>query len=227
MVELRKRKAPAEPAPTEKKPRVTQKAATRGRPRASAKEAKKDTAASSSKAATPSVGETIQLDGFGGEIETHEGVKTTLKALVEESKSGVVLFTYPKASTPGCTKQACFFRDDYSDLTSTGLSIYGLSNDSPKANTTFKTKQNLPYPLLCDQQATLIGAIGFKKAPKGTVRGVFVVDKAGKVLISEAGGPQATVDAVRELVKSKPDEAQNESKDSGKKAESSPVPDKS
>lgn len=125
------------------------------------------------------------------------------------------------------TKQACFFRDDYSDLTSTGLSIYGLSNDSPKANTTFKTKQNLPYPLLCDQQATLIGAIGFKKAPKGTVRGVFVVDKAGKVLISEAGGPQATVDAVRELVKSKPDEAQNESKDSGEKAESSPVPDKS
>ncbi|KAL1872160.1 thioredoxin peroxidase dot5 [Paecilomyces lecythidis] len=227
MVELRKRKAPAEPAPTEKKPKVAQKAATGGRPRASAKEAKKDTAASSSKAATPSVGETIQLDGFGGEIETHEGVKTTLKALVEESKSGVVLFTYPKASTPGCTKQACFFRDDYSDLTSTGLSIYGLSNDSPKANTTFKTKQNLPYPLLCDQQATLIGAIGFKKAPKGTVRGVFVVDKAGKVLISEAGGPQATVDAVRELVKSKPDEAQNESKDSGEKAESSPVPDKS
>lgn len=102
MVELRKRKAPAEPAPTEKKPKVTQKTATRGQPRASAKEAKKDTAASSSKAATPSVGETIQLDGFGGEIETHEGVKTTLKALVEESKSGVVLFTYPKASTPGC-----------------------------------------------------------------------------------------------------------------------------
>ncbi|GAD95462.1 disrupter of telomere silencing protein Dot5, putative [Paecilomyces variotii No. 5] len=227
MVELRKRKAPAEPAPTEKKPKVAQKAATKGRPRASAKEAQKDSAASSSKPAAPSVGDTIQLDDFGGEIETHEGVKTTLKALVEESKSGVVLFTYPKASTPGCTKQACFFRDDYSELTSTGLSIYGLSNDSPKANTTFKTKQNLPYPLLCDQQASLIGVIGFKKAPKGTLRGVFVVDKAGKVLISETGGPAATVDAVRALVKSKPDEAQNESNDSEKKEESSPVPDKS
>lgn len=102
MVELRKRKAPAEPAPTEKKPKVTQKAATRGRPRASAKGAQKDSAAQSSKSSTPSVGDTIQLDGFGGEIETHEGVKTTLKALVDESESGVVLFTYPKASTPGC-----------------------------------------------------------------------------------------------------------------------------
>ena len=48
------------------------------------------------------VGETIDLKGFGGEIETNEGEKTTLEKLVSESKSGVVLFTYPKASTPGC-----------------------------------------------------------------------------------------------------------------------------
>jgi thioredoxin-dependent peroxiredoxin len=75
-----------------------------------------------------------------------------------------------------------------------------LSNDSPKANTTFKTKQNLPYPLLCDPSATLIGAIGLKKAPKGTTRGVFVVDKSGKVLAAEPGGPQATVDVVKKIV---------------------------
>ena len=48
------------------------------------------------------VGDTITLEGFGGEIETNDGKKTTLKDLVDESKSGVVLFTYPKASTPGC-----------------------------------------------------------------------------------------------------------------------------
>lgn len=50
----------------------------------------------------PKVGDVVDLDGFGGEIETNEGEKTTLKKLVDESKSGVVLFTYPKASTPGC-----------------------------------------------------------------------------------------------------------------------------
>lgn len=72
-------------------------------------------------------------------------------------------------------------------MTATGLSIYGLSTDSPKSNTTFKTKQNLPYSLLCDPAATLIAAIGMKKAPKGTTRGVFVVSKDGKVLAAEAG----------------------------------------
>ncbi|KAH6652928.1 thioredoxin-like protein, partial [Truncatella angustata] len=111
-----------------------------------------------------------------------DGKKTTLKELVDESKSGVVLFTYPKASTPGCTTQVCLFRDSYEPLTAGGLAIYGLSKDSPKANTTFKTKQNLPYPLLCDPSSTLIGAIGLKKAPNNTTRGVFVVDKTGKVL---------------------------------------------
>jgi peroxiredoxin Q/BCP len=87
-------------------------------------------------------------------------------------------------------------------LTATGLSIYGLSSDSPKANTTFKEKQKLPYPLLCNPSQTLIAAIGLKKAPKGTTRGVFVVDKNGKVLAAEAGGPAATVEVVKKLVAS-------------------------
>ena len=58
----------------------------------------------------------------------------------------------------------------------------------------------LPYPLLCDPQATLIEAIGLKKTPKGTVRGVFVVNKEGKVLLAQAGSPAGTVDAVKALV---------------------------
>lgn len=96
------------------------------------------------------------------------------------------------------------FRDNYTHLSSTGLSIYGLSGDSPKANTTFKTKQNLPYPLMCDSKASLIGALGFKKAPKGTKRGVFAVNKQGKVLLRELGGPDATVDAVQKIVANAP-----------------------
>lgn len=96
--------------------------------------------------------------------------------------------------------QACLFRDSYEPLTAGGLSIYGLSKDSPKANTTFKEKQKLPYPLLCDPSSTLIAAIGLKKAPSGTQRGVFAVDKSGKVLLSQPGGPAATVEAVKKLV---------------------------
>ncbi|KAJ8110861.1 hypothetical protein OPT61_g6401 [Boeremia exigua] len=151
-------------------------------------------------AGPPKVGDTVNLTNFGGEVETHDGEKTTLAKLVAESKGGVVLFTYPKASTPGCTTQVCLFRDSYAPLTATGFSIFGLSNDSPKANTTFKTKQNLPYSLLCDPSQTLISAIGLKKAPKGTTRGVFVINKDGKVLASEPGSPAGTHKVVQDIV---------------------------
>jgi thioredoxin-dependent peroxiredoxin len=58
----------------------------------------------------------------------------------------------------------------------------------------------LPYDLLCDPKATLIGAIGLKKSPSGTVRGLFVVDKEGKVLAAEPGSPAGTVAAVKKLL---------------------------
>jgi len=200
-VELRKRKAPAPaPEPAPKKTTKASKVATKVKEAVTGKPAPSNATNEPSKPAKPVVGQVVSLESFGGQIETHDGNKTTLKALVDASKSGVVLFTYPKASTPGCTTQACLFRDSYEPLTAGGLAIYGLSTDSPKANTTFKEKQKLPYPLLCDPSATLIEAIGLKKSPKGTTRGVFVVDKSGKVLIAEPGGPAATADAVRKLV---------------------------
>ncbi|KAI0095466.1 AhpC-TSA-domain-containing protein [Daldinia grandis] len=216
-VELRKRKAPAPaPEPPVKKQSKVSKAASKVKEAVKAKPTKSTKSADangSSKPVKPVVGDTLTLDGFGGEFETNDGKKTTLKALLDESKSGVVIFTYPKASTPGCTNQACLFRDSYEPLTKGGLAIYGLSADSPKANTTFKTKQNLPYPLLCDTSFALIEALGFKKAPKGVTRGVFVVDKSGKVLIAEPGGPAATVEAVKKLV------AENEEADAKEPAD--------
>lgn len=208
-VELRKRKAPAPPPePPAKKPSKVAKAASKikeavkGKPEAKPKANGAAAAKASAPAKKPEVGDTIDLASFGGEITTNDGETTTLAKLVEKSGSGVVLFTYPKASTPGCTNQACLFRDSYEPLTAGGLAIYGLSRDSTKSNTTFKEKQKLPYPLLCDSSASLIGAIGLKKAPSGTQRGVFAVDKKGKVLLSEPGGPAATVDAVKKLVES-------------------------
>jgi peroxiredoxin Q/BCP len=62
------------------------------------------------------------------------------------------------------------------------------------------TKSNPRSPLLCDPSGTLISAIGLKKLPSGTTRGVFVVDKSGKVLAAEPGGPAHTVEVVKKLV---------------------------
>lgn len=213
MVELRKRKTPAEPAappPPAKKANSVKSSASSQKGESSAN------GSATTKRTAISPGDTINHDDFGGEIETNEGEKVTLKKLVDESKSGIVIFTYPKASTPGCTTQACLFRDDFANLTSTGFAIYGLSRDSPKSNTTFKTKQKLPYTLLCDPKATLITAIGMKKAPSGTTRGVFVVSKEGKVELATPGGPAATVDAVREFIGAKkPDAIEEAAKNDG------------
>jgi len=219
MVELRKRKAPPPPPVPAKKKAAPGTGRKPGRPKAAeaakpaAEDAKKkaddkpakaekDAAApAAAEKAAPAAGAVVELDGFGGEFETHDGKKTTLKQLVDDSKAGVVLFTYPKANTPGCTTQACGFRDGHDTLTSTGLAIYGLSSDSPKSNTTFKTKQSLPYTLLCNPSYSLIGAIGMQQGSSHkTKRGVFAVDKQGKVLLATTGGPIPTVDAVKKLV---------------------------
>lgn len=122
MVELRKRKTPppaAAPAP--KKERKTKaKAATNGTASTEAAAAPEVAAApeepkveepaaapekKAAKSGPPETGDKVDLEGFGGEVEIHDGKKVTLKSLVEESKAGVVLFTYPKASTPGCKSQ--------------------------------------------------------------------------------------------------------------------------
>ncbi len=102
MVELRKRKAAEAPAPPPltKRPSSVKSAPSKGKAAATEnKDASTNGASSSSKVTT---GNTIDLDEFGGEVVTNEGEKTTLKKLVDDSKGGVVLFTYPKASTPGC-----------------------------------------------------------------------------------------------------------------------------
>jgi peroxiredoxin Q/BCP len=118
-VTLRKRKAPEPaPAPAPKKaaaaPKAKAKAAGKEKPvkaapaKAEAEAVEEAPAAASkpvngsAKAKKPAVGDVITIGGFGGEVETNDGEKTTLEALLEESKTGVVLFTYPKASTPGC-----------------------------------------------------------------------------------------------------------------------------
>lgn len=108
-VVLRKRKAPQPPPePPAKKTSRVAKAAPKAKGPVAAKASKPaataNGTAAKAAAAKPAVGDVIALEGFGGEVETNDGKKTTLKALVDESSAGVVLFTYPKASTPGCKK---------------------------------------------------------------------------------------------------------------------------
>ena len=101
-VELRKRKVPAAPpAPAPKKAASSKPKGAGVTKRAPAPAAKK-AATPAAAAGKVAVGDVVKLDGFGGEGQANDGATTSLKKLVDESKAGVVLFTYPKASTPGC-----------------------------------------------------------------------------------------------------------------------------
>ena len=101
----------------------------------------------------------------------------------------VVLYFYPKDDTPGCTTEACAFRDDYAVYAQSGVVILGVSPDSSKAHTKFKTKFNLPFTLLADEEhqvAELYGAWGRKKLYgreyDGILRTTFLIGPDGTLL---------------------------------------------
>ena len=101
----------------------------------------------------------------------------------------VVLYFYPKDDTPGCTTEACNFRDDYSQYTQAGVVILGISPDSPKNHIKFKEKYHLPFTLLADEAhkvCELYGVWGRKKMMgreyDGVFRTTFLIDRQGKLV---------------------------------------------
>jgi len=100
----------------------------------------------------------------------------------------LIVFFYPRANTPGCTAEACNLRDNYSELKAQGYELLGVSEDSSKKQSNFKNKYDLPFPLLADEDHTVIDAFGVW-GPKqfmgrkfdGLLRTTFIIDDQGVV----------------------------------------------
>ncbi len=99
-----------------------------------------------------------------------------------------VLYAYPKDSTPGCTTEACDFRDAWSRLETLGATVHGISRDSLKSHQNFIAKQNLPFRLLSDPDATLLKALGaygpklmYGKQVEGVIRSTYLIDPQGLI----------------------------------------------
>src|SRR5512146_2246108 len=99
----------------------------------------------------------------------------------------LILYFYPKDDTPGCTTEACNFRDDYSAYEKAKVTILGVSPDSPKSHAKFKKKYSLPFPLLADEGHKICdkyGVWGPKKMMgreyEGVLRTTVVIDRIGK-----------------------------------------------
>lgn len=100
----------------------------------------------------------------------------------------VILYFYPKDNTPGCTKQACDFRDNFARFKQEGIEVFGISKDSAKAHQKFKDKFQLPFTLLVDANADVCEAYGvinkkslFGKTFLGIQRSTFYIDENGKL----------------------------------------------
>lgn len=106
----------------------------------------------------------------------------------------VILYIYPAASTPGCTTQACDFRDSLDSLLAAGYEVVGLSPDPPGQLAAFRAAQGLTFPLLSDpskQVLTAYGAYGEKslygKTVVGVIRSTFVLDEEGRITMASYG----------------------------------------
>lgn len=111
------------------------------------------------------------------------------RALRDYRGRWVVLYFYPKDDTPGCTKEACNFRDSYHELQKLGAEVIGISKDSVASHAKFAAKHSLDFPLLSDESHKVIevyGAWGPKKFMGreffGTIRTTFLIDPAGRIV---------------------------------------------
>jgi peroxiredoxin Q/BCP len=118
-------------------------------------------------------------------LEDENGQEVSLKDFKGKT---VVLYFYPRADTPGCTKEACEFRDTYQQMQKTGAVLLGASPDTPKAQKKFQEKFHLPFTLLADADKKLCNAFGviqeknmYGKKVMGVARTTFIIGSDGKI----------------------------------------------
>ncbi len=106
----------------------------------------------------------------------------------------VIIYFYPAAMTPGCTKQACDFRDSLASLAAAGLAVIGISPDSPAKLAKFREKEALNFPLLSDADRSVLQAYGaygekmmYGKTTVGVIRSTFVVGPDGRLEQAQYG----------------------------------------
>jgi thioredoxin-dependent peroxiredoxin len=100
----------------------------------------------------------------------------------------LVLYAYPAAMTPGCTKQACDFRDSLDALAAAGISVIGISPDSPEKLAKFRAQEGLTFPLASDPDKSVLSAYGafgekslYGRTVTGVIRSTFVIDAEGRI----------------------------------------------
>ena len=119
----------------------------------------------------------------GDKVPEFEGEATSGERITNETIRGkwTVLFFYPKAFTPGCTREVCSIRDGFDGLSKLGVFIFGVSRDKLETQRRFKEKYSLPYELIADPQSKIISAFGVKRPTGSAERKTFIISPEGKI----------------------------------------------
>jgi len=129
-----------------------------------------------------SMGNKVKVGDSAPDFEgpTSDGARLGLKDFI--GKKNVVLYFYPKDDTPGCTKEACSFRDNMDSVRKMSAEIIGVSLDSVESHKKFASKYKLPFPLISDKEKRIAEAYGvLKDTGTSASRVTFIIDKAGRV----------------------------------------------
>lgn len=130
------------------------------------------------------------------EVQNHEG-----QTLRSSDIGDAIIYFYPKAGTPGCTKEACNFRDNIKELEKAGMKVYGVSTDSVKSQKKFHEKQELNFELLADEEKALTESFGVKSKLGISKRVTFVI-RDGKVeKVFDEVSPSDHIEEILEYVK--------------------------
>ena len=130
---------------------------------------------------------TLAVGGIAPEFEAFlsDGSKFVLSEALSSGK-GVILYFYPRDNTPGCTSQACDFRDNFGRISDGSWKVVGVSTDSAKSHQNFISKHELPFDLIVDEEAELHSLYGtwreksmYGKTYMGTVRSTFAISSDG------------------------------------------------
>lgn len=117
------------------------------------------------------------------------------------SKGYLLVYFYPKASTPGCTKQGCSLRDSWADLQKAGVQVLGVSTDGEASQKKFKDEQKFPFPLLADQEKKVVGAFGVKNAIGMASRSAFLFKDGKCVWVDPKGSTSDQAEQVLAYLK--------------------------
>lgn len=140
------------------------------------------------------IGEQVQFNLLGSDGKHHLNTDYLGKILV--------LYTYPKDNTPGCTAQACRFRDLNDDFKSLNAVVLGLNKDSLETHQRFIQKHELTFPLLIDEDLSFIEQLGAKKGDNKVYRKTYIIDESGKLekvfdKVSPKKNPDEVLDYLR------------------------------